>query len=264
MEDALLRMQNTFRDRLRKPSSSIPPHQPCGPGPSHSKARSDSMLLDVRRPKATMVHHGTSFEILNPHESLNFARIVSYIEDVDYSSRSSSEYQRESLSFLSESTDGSATVGAVMETATGSSSRSTSPAATVEEDGCQRTHSDLVGDAAHVPLPSISERLATSPVEPSRISLDARDRSDTLDSGPSDIGEPGPIFEDGSSSSSSTRQERDGTTACPSYYPLGNRGAQPTPETDIRARPESRLKKRPFTRLRGIVRGLAFLRRRRD
>lgn len=354
--------QNTFRDRLRKPYSPSPSpgHNPnLNPTPrlnhSHSKARSDSILLDVKRPnanananaspspspKTTMVHHGTSFEILNPHDSLNYARIVSYIEDVDYSSVSSEERLRESFLDGGSGSCASTTVGTILsETAvtTGvglesstSRSASASPAQgegegedeeEEEEEVPQRRHSDLVGDAAHVPLPSISERLATSPssveggggspvspVSGAQAQAEAqaqaqgqyRERSDTLVSGPSDIGEPGPMVEDGclslssssSSSSSSSgkprqvrdynsaysycrtsdsparKPERDCSTACSYYFspaPGNNRSVQPpTPrpgsEMGVRARPESRLRQRAVTRLRGVLGGLPFFRR---
>lgn len=275
----MLRKQNTFRDRLRKPLSVARPPQTRSPSLNalcnanlngHSKASSDSILLDAKRSKATMVHQGTSFEILNPHQSLNFARIVSYIEDVDYSSRSSEEMQRES--FLS-STSGCTAVSAMVVTQE-QRSRSASPApepapgtgtGTGAEDGCQQTHSELVGDPAHVPMPSISERLATSPDQ-----LCARDRADTHGSNGSDIGEPGSVVDYGASSSSSSASlpkelERECPTAC-SYYSHGlpdNTGVQPTPD-GVRARPESKLKKRPFTRLRGLAKALPFLRRKRE
>lgn len=265
-----------------------------------------------------MVHHGTSFEILNPHDSLNYARIVSYIEDVDYSSVSSEKRLRES--FLDDGSCASTAVGTVISetsVATGvglessTTSRNASPAqgggGGEDEEVPQRRHSDLVGDAAHVPLPSISERLATSPssveggaspvspVSDAQAQAQAqalgRGRSDTLVSGPSDIGEPGPMVEDGCSSSSSSssrkskrvrdyssassycrtsparKPERDCSTACSYYFsPGNNRSVQPTTprpgsEMGVRARPESRLRQRAVTRLRGVLGGLPFFRR---
>ncbi|KAE8409440.1 hypothetical protein BDV37DRAFT_235811 [Aspergillus pseudonomiae] len=79
-------MQDSFRDRLERYPDSDPKPVPRNPPASvhrHTKRYSDSMLLNVTKPTATIIHQGTSFEILNPHESLHFARIVSYIEDVD-------------------------------------------------------------------------------------------------------------------------------------------------------------------------------------
>ena len=294
----LISKKNTFRDRLRKPLSVPRPQQSRTSSlnalsnananlSGHGKASSDSILLDVKRSKATMVHHGTSFEILNPHESLNFARIVSYIEDVDYSSRSSEEMQRES--FLS-GTSGCTAVSAMVVTQE-QRSRSASPVATAapapapatdtrpaEEDGSQQTHTELVGDAAHVPMPSISERLATSPHQSELPELSdpscARDRADTNNSHGSEIGEPGSVVEYGaatsssSSSSSSVSLSKDLERSY-SRDLLENPSVrvQPTPgDEGGRARPEeSGMKKRPFTRLRGgLARALPFLRRRRD
>lgn len=245
---------------------------------SHSKASSDSILLDAKRSKATMVHQGTSFEILNPHESLNFARIVSYIEDVDYSSRSSEEMQRES--FLS-STSGSTAVSAMLVTHE-QQSRSPSPTAAAPggpgqpgqpEDGSQQTHTELVGDPAHVPMPSISERLATSPDEPSAPPAPfGRDRADTHGSNGSDIGEPGSVVDYGaltsSSSASSTTLPKDLERACPMVCSISHglpdtRSIQPTPD-GARARPDSAiLKKRRFSRLRGLAKVLPFVGRKR-
>lgn len=92
-----------------------------------------------------MVHQGTSFEILNPHESLDFARIVSYIEDMDCQSagtRTRDSYTNGSDSYhiINEEPD-------------------------IYEASCEipvteeRVHHDLVGDTAQHPIPSISQRL---------------------------------------------------------------------------------------------------------
>ncbi|KAK6838974.1 hypothetical protein RU639_000547 [Aspergillus parasiticus] len=77
---------DTFRDRLERypdPDPKPIPRNPPASIHSHTKRYSDSMLLNINQPTTTIIHQGTSFEILNPHESLHFARIVSYIEDVD-------------------------------------------------------------------------------------------------------------------------------------------------------------------------------------
>ncbi|KAE8379966.1 hypothetical protein BDV26DRAFT_279906 [Aspergillus bertholletiae] len=97
-------MQDTFRDRLeRYPDPDLEPVPRNAPASVHrdTKRYSDSMLLDVTKPTATVIHQGTSFEILNPHDSLHFARIVSYIEDVD---SFSTGYNRDSYISFTEDT----------------------------------------------------------------------------------------------------------------------------------------------------------------
>ncbi|KAL2814897.1 hypothetical protein BDW59DRAFT_154078 [Aspergillus cavernicola] len=142
------KLLDTFRDRLEKfPGPDTPDivEIPLG----HSRARSDSVLFKARRarkkppPTATVVHQGTSFEILNPHESLDFARIVSYIEDVD--SRSARNQHRDTYHL---SPDDSNNV--IPE-------HSTWDLTPYEED--RKAHDALVGDSPHHPMPSISERL---------------------------------------------------------------------------------------------------------
>ncbi|KAJ5296042.1 hypothetical protein N7508_010863 [Penicillium antarcticum] len=66
---------NTFREKLQKKAQAQ----------AEAKARaqqSDSMLAHTQA-VPTVSHGGASFEILNPRKSLDLARIVSYIEDVD-------------------------------------------------------------------------------------------------------------------------------------------------------------------------------------
>lgn len=186
----MLMNQNIFRDRLRKPSLT----RESSLRSSHTKTRSDSVLMDLKQATATMVHQGTSFEILNPHESLNFARIVSYIEDVDMDdfSRASSDYKRES--FLSEST---------VSTKFLKSEKEIAPSVDVPDNGGSETngdhtsneevqvHLDLVGEPPNTPMPSISERLESNKEGASIHGL----RSETPES--SNLGEPGPYEEDG-------------------------------------------------------------------
>lgn len=186
----MLMNQNTFRDRLRKPSLT----RESSFRSSHTKTRSDSGLMDLKQAKATMVHQGTSFEILNPHESLNFARIVSYIEDVDMDdfSRASSDYKRES--FLSESTVSTKVLKSEKEIALSvevpdNGGSETNGDHTGNEEA--QVHSDLVGEPPHTPMPSISERLESNEEGASNHGL----RSETPES--SNLGEPGPCEEDG-------------------------------------------------------------------
>ncbi|KAJ5679833.1 hypothetical protein N7462_008077 [Penicillium macrosclerotiorum] len=86
---------NTFREKLQQntiqaqsetqQSSSLSRHQASGP------------MLANTQAVATISHGGTSFEILNPRKSLDVARIVSYIEDVDSCSVMSMDPHRESI-----------------------------------------------------------------------------------------------------------------------------------------------------------------------
>lgn len=199
-----------------------------------------------------MVHQGTAFEILNPHESLNFARIVSYIEDVDYSPRASSDRRRDS--FLS----GSSMNSMVLKQETDvpvpplpdnySSAQGTS-----DGDGDGKAHSDLVGDVAHSPMPSISERLVGSRQD------SYESRPETQRSDPSELGEPGPCEE------SSLHKPGDHPTES-NAWPLRENPVQPAHEQEAQdTRPVStqqKEKKRRFTRLRKMVRSVGFMRRR--
>ncbi|KAJ5225757.1 hypothetical protein N7468_006982 [Penicillium chermesinum] len=68
---------NTFREKLRQrqiqaQAQTLPP----------VSQTSDAMLASTQA-VATISHEGTSFDILNPRKSLDLARIVSFIEDVD-------------------------------------------------------------------------------------------------------------------------------------------------------------------------------------
>lgn len=246
----MLTEQNVFRDKLRKPSLH-----------GHNKTQSDSLLLDLKQPKATMIHQGTPFEILNPHESLNFARIVSYIEDVDYSPRSSSDYKRESSNSIS------TMVLKEPEQVDYNSPEKESDNAVPETEGNggdSRIHSDLVGDASPPPIPSISERLENEESQ-SQSNYDEY-RSLRHLSNPSDLGEPGPeeneLFEPESDQNNHPSHTLDA-------WPM--RGE---PEPEFRARPISNYQTAPadqpqppkegLRRLRRIVRSIPFLRRKRD
>ncbi|KAL4808229.1 hypothetical protein BDV18DRAFT_158337 [Aspergillus unguis] len=188
------KLLDTFRDRLEKfPDPETPDIVELY---GHSRTRSDSALFKTRRARkppvtATVVHQGTSFEILNPHESLDFARIVSYIDDVDCHSasirRNSYIYSNDDADIILNSED--LTCGPSDEVPTPNKD--------------ERAHDDLVGDSPHHPMPSISERLQDSGTESCYSSMRAPSRplSMVTQSWPahneSDLGEPGPpIYHD--------------------------------------------------------------------
>ncbi|PYH94747.1 hypothetical protein BO71DRAFT_224858 [Aspergillus ellipticus CBS 707.79] len=182
------RLLDTFRDRLEK----YPEPNPglAGSNHKHSRTRSDSILLNMKRPTATIFDHGTSFEILNPHESLNVARIVSFIEDVD---RDSTGNHRESYIEVTDDT---------IIIAGEEHPQSPPPTDPAPEQDEKHVHYELVGDSPHQPMPSISERLETRDSEEDQLPkykqnrpLPLRPRAWTDDS---DLGEPGsPIRDDG-------------------------------------------------------------------
>ncbi|GKZ49721.1 hypothetical protein AbraIFM66951_002426 [Aspergillus brasiliensis] len=165
----------------------------------HTRTRSDSILFNMKNRTATVIDHGTSFEIVNPHESLNFARIVSFIEDVDaYSSRDSTGHQRESYIETTEER---------LMISEEEYLRNIAPLSPAPEEDEQKVHEELVGDSPHQPIPSISERLqpkssedtesrySRSPNYTQRRPPPLRPRAWTDES---DLGEPGsPIHEDG-------------------------------------------------------------------
>ncbi|KAJ5156259.1 hypothetical protein N7492_009062 [Penicillium capsulatum] len=69
---------NTFREKLQENAQARGhPQQPLS-----RPHKSNSMLANTQA-VATISHGGASFEILNPRKSLDLARIVSFIEDVD-------------------------------------------------------------------------------------------------------------------------------------------------------------------------------------
>ncbi|RAL07415.1 oxidoreductase, short-chain dehydrogenase/reductase family [Aspergillus homomorphus CBS 101889] len=190
------RLLDTFRDRLENyPEPGTDPE--CFTR-RHTRTRSDSILWSMKKTTATIVDHGTPFEIINPHESLNFARIVSFIEDVDaYSLRASSGHHRESYIEVINELD--------LKPSFESPPSDDHPDACSEKDS-QQVHHELVGDSPHLPMPSISERLECE---------DAEDMASTYSRSPgctrkrpaplrprawtdvSDLGEPGsPIRDD--------------------------------------------------------------------
>ncbi|KKK21995.1 hypothetical protein AOCH_007471 [Aspergillus ochraceoroseus] len=201
------KLLDTFRARLEKFPDPDPPDLISILGPGHNRARSDSVLFKARRARkaaapTTVIHQGTSFEILNPRESLNVARIVSYIEDVDAYSNSNhrDSYPNASTTFPAGHHD---------------SYWGTLPP--FEPEANQKVHDDLVGDSPHHPMPSISERLEEPDAE-SCYSPSVRPLSRTLSMirpwtahNDSDLGEPGPpVSFDDSSNTPLTSPDRDG------------------------------------------------------
>ncbi|KAJ5777729.1 hypothetical protein N7520_000975 [Penicillium odoratum] len=83
---------NTFREKLEARGQAQ--HSPLS-----RPQNSDPMLATTQA--ATISHGGTSFEILNPRRSLDFARIVSFIEDVDSCSIFSDQIRDSKLSTFS-------------------------------------------------------------------------------------------------------------------------------------------------------------------
>ncbi|KAL4892711.1 hypothetical protein BDV59DRAFT_39000 [Aspergillus ambiguus] len=155
---------DTFRDRLEK----------------HPDDSDDAVHIQPKTPPTTIVHHGTSFEILNPRASLRLARIVSYIEDVDRSADApfyspDSSLHTQSIDEEDEDAD-----------------EDCHPT-----DGPVTAHADLVGDSPHHPMPSISERLDEKDHDPGLMPapLAPRPVSSPVSSLGSDLGEPGPVCE---------------------------------------------------------------------
>ena len=146
------------------------------------------MLLELRRPTATVEHQGTSFEILNPHESLKFARIVSYIEDVDNSS------------ITDDPRDSFNATQAQSETLILGQDESESVEARhdhnhyISDADEEKAHYELIGDLPYQPMPSISERLEgneTDIPQSHKWSSPPQSRPMTALSYESELGEPG-------------------------------------------------------------------------
>ncbi|KAF4218198.1 hypothetical protein CNMCM6805_004360 [Aspergillus fumigatiaffinis] len=178
----------TFRARLARFPE--PESQEQTFTPRHTKARSDSMLLELRRPIATVEHQGTSFEILNPHESLKFARIVSYIEDVDSSSITddprdsfnATRLQSETLIFEHDET-----IEAIHD-------HNQAHDRYISDADEEKAHYELIGDIPYQPMPSISERLEgneTDMPQSHKWSSPPQSRPMTAQSYGSELGEPG-------------------------------------------------------------------------
>ncbi|KAI3153656.1 hypothetical protein CBS147317_6464 [Penicillium roqueforti] len=75
--------KNTFREKLQqKAQVQAEEETETEPESASTPQPSDSMLASTQA-VATVSHGGACFEILNPRKSLDLARIVSYIEDVD-------------------------------------------------------------------------------------------------------------------------------------------------------------------------------------
>jgi hypothetical protein len=148
------------------------------------------MLLELRRPTATVEHQGTSFEILNPHESLKFARIVSYIEDVDNSSIT--DDQRDS--FNAPRPQSETLILEHDETIEASHDHKQDHDHYISDADEEKAHYDLIGDIPYHPMPSISERLEgneTDIPQSLRWSSPPQSRPMTAQSYGSELGEPG-------------------------------------------------------------------------
>ncbi|EAW16562.1 uncharacterized protein NFIA_059130 [Aspergillus fischeri NRRL 181] len=184
----LMNHSETFRARLARFPEAEAQEQTFTPG--HTKARSDSMLLELRRPTATIEHQGTSFEILNPHESLKFARIVSYIEDVDNSSIT--DDQRDSFNATRPQSE--TLILEQDETVEASHDYNQVHDHYISDADEERVHYELIGDIPYQPMPSISERLEgneTDIPQSHKWSSPPQSRPMTAQSYGSELGEPG-------------------------------------------------------------------------
>ncbi|KAJ5659816.1 hypothetical protein N7507_006267 [Penicillium longicatenatum] len=213
---------NTFRQKLeaRGQAQNSPLSRP---------QKSDPMLATTA---ATISHGGASFEILNPRKSLDFARIVSFIEDVDSCSIFSDQGRDSKVSTfsidqgldrssLSQFTDASLpshySSQSLYTTTPFSSSYSTPKRQTADipsssfSDCSSNLHDswgsyeskqlhDMVGESPRPRMASISERLEeredlpSDPDSPRPLSSSPA----TYYSGESEIGEPGsPVYANG-------------------------------------------------------------------
>ncbi|CAG8905991.1 unnamed protein product [Penicillium egyptiacum] len=91
---------NTFRQKLQQRAQA----QAEGAERASEPQTSDSMLASTQA-VATVSHGGACFEILNPRKSLDLARIVSYIEDVDNCSMVSTDNQGDSTFSIEQGLD---------------------------------------------------------------------------------------------------------------------------------------------------------------
>ncbi|KAJ5884285.1 hypothetical protein N7504_011857 [Penicillium tannophilum] len=214
---------NTFREKLeaRGQAQNSPLSRP---------QKSDPMLATTA---ATISHGGASFEILNPRKSLDFARIVSFIEDVDSCSIFSDQIRDSKVSTfsidqgldprssLSQFTDASLpshyssqslytpfsssystpkrqTADIPSSSFSDYSSNHTSWASGYET---KQLHNDMVGEESPRPrMASISERLEEREDLPSDLDSPRPLSSSpaTYYSGESEIGEPGsPVYANG-------------------------------------------------------------------
>ena len=139
----------------------------------------------------TIDHDGVSFQILNPRNSLRLARIVSYIEDMDYP-LDSDEVERESPFLRNGEMEGipeekSGSSSPTLQVEDGISPDDASQSKNVDlvdlpshpsmcqiqpydrpptrsspgDEASQNAHRDIIGDAPNTPIPSISERLSS-------------------------------------------------------------------------------------------------------
>ncbi|KAJ6090213.1 hypothetical protein N7486_009028 [Penicillium sp. IBT 16267x] len=213
---------NTFREKLEARGQAQ--HSPLS-----RPQKSDPMLATTA---ATISHGGASFEILNPRKSLDFARIVSFIEDVDSCSIFSDQIRDSKVSTfsidqgldrssLSQFTDASLpshyssqSLYTPFSSSYSSPKRQTADIPSSSFSDCssslrdswasgyesKQLHNDMVGESPRPRMASISERLEekqdlpSDPDSPRPLSSSPA----TYYSGESEIGEPGsPVYANG-------------------------------------------------------------------
>ncbi|KAJ5971925.1 uncharacterized protein N7479_001843 [Penicillium vulpinum] len=91
---------NTFRQKLQQKAQAQ-----AEEAERASKPQTEDSMLARTQAVATVTYGGACFEILNPRKSLDLARIVSYIEDVDNCSTISSDNHRDSTFSLEQGLD---------------------------------------------------------------------------------------------------------------------------------------------------------------
>ncbi|RMJ27065.1 hypothetical protein PHISP_02074 [Aspergillus sp. HF37] len=125
----------------------------------HNTTSSDSLLAQNETQPATVFHDGASFQILNPRHSLRFARIVSYIEDVDYirDDAGRGPWLGSTGGIMEEDNDDDDAVGLSNRSAGQRINQGEAPIKSADAE--HLAHLDIVGDAPIAPIPSISERL---------------------------------------------------------------------------------------------------------
>ncbi|KAE8368739.1 hypothetical protein BDV27DRAFT_141773 [Aspergillus caelatus] len=240
---------DTFRDRLERypdPDPKPVPRNLPASVHSHTKRYSDSMLLNVKKPTTTIIHQGTSFEILNPHESLHFARIVSYIEDVD---SFSTGHNRDSYISITEDT-------VIIESDPWSYDPPTHAEEAFEDEN-RKSQLDI-GDTQglhHHLMPSINELLEETTLNMTRY-LASKPRQCASPTNESDLGEPGdPVYDDNHPMISHDALWQFDIGIDPATKPPSNEQTM-TPRTEIKIhrRPTRRSTTSPLRKLCGLFR----------
>ncbi|KAE8417701.1 hypothetical protein BDV36DRAFT_283580 [Aspergillus pseudocaelatus] len=240
---------DTFRDRLERypdPDPKPVPRNLPASVHSHTKRYSDSMLLNVKKPTTTIIHQGTSFEILNPHESLHFARIVSYIEDVD---SFSTGHNRDSYISITEDT-------VIIESDPWSYDPPTHAEEAFEDEN-RKSQLDI-GDTQglhHHLMPSINELLEETTLNMTRY-LASKPRQCASPTNESDLGEPGdPVYDDNHPMISHDALWQFDIGIDPATKPPSNEQTM-TPRTEIKIhrRPTRRSTASPLRKLCGLFR----------